>query len=480
MSTNLWDVYEINLTTTNIYSNPYLDIWLNATFTGSTKTIRIDGFWDGGQNWKIRMVPIEAGTWSFITSSNDAQLNGKKGTFTVTESGKKGFVKVNPAYPYSFVYDDGTPFFFLGDTAWQSTDPVYFPFDGTFQNYIDTRASQGFTALQINLQLTAGASEGGPAFPNYPNTTTINPGYYQWLDKRIEYTNQKGMIVQMSFTWADNYGSFGQTNYKNYIKYVMSRYATYDVFFSVIGEYEEVGNWTAMQSAGQYTETVNPYNHPVTIHTVDTTTDAFSGQSWITHHQQQNKVDTVDNWNTNVISDRSDGKPVILSEVCYEAQTEYGCTNNGEYRKAAWASTVSGGYYIYGHNNIKGAATKDWSKLYSPGAYEMGYLRAFWDKIEYWKMFPSNSLVSSGYAIANLGKEYVIYLPSGGSTTADLSTASGTLSIEWYSPRTGTYQGKTTVQGGASITFTAPDTNDWVLHIYADTCPPVVCNLYVE
>jgi len=47
-SVGKWDVFEINLTTINTYANPYLDIWLNATFNGPNSTkIRIDGFWMG-------------------------------------------------------------------------------------------------------------------------------------------------------------------------------------------------------------------------------------------------------------------------------------------------------------------------------------------------------------------------------------------------------------------------------------------------
>ena len=179
-----YEPHEVTLITSNTYSNPYLNINLSASFVGPTKTITINGFWDGGNIWKIRMSPSEIGTWTYTTTSNDSQLNGKTGSFNVTNSGKKGFVKVNPEHPYSFVYDDGTPFFFLGDTVWMSTDPVYVPFNGTYQNWVDTRKNQGFTLLQTNLQLGVGASEGGPAFPNYPNTSVINPGFYKWLDKK--------------------------------------------------------------------------------------------------------------------------------------------------------------------------------------------------------------------------------------------------------------------------------------------------------
>lgn len=461
-----WDIFEINLTTTNTYPNPYLDVWIYATFNGPNKTIKLDGFWDGSSNWKIRMAPTEVGEWNYITSSNDPQFDGRTGSFTVTESGMKGFVKVSSAYPHSFKYDDGTPFFFLGDTVWMSTDPVYVPFNGIYQNWVDVRKNQGFSLLQTNLQMTQGASEGGPAFPNYPDTTVINPGYYQWLDKRIEYaTVQKGMVVEFSFMWAQNYFDFGETNYKNYMKYVMARYSAYNVFFSIIGEYEEVENVAVIRRLGQYSETLNPYNHPVTTHCDGTTADDYGNESWISHHTQTGKGFSLTQINSDIIRDSIYGKPVVQAEVCYETQIgEFNCIDPFEYRKAGWVSIIGSGYYIYGHNDLINVVT-NWNILYSQGAKEMGYLRTFWDKIEFWKLSPSNYLVTSGFASVNIGKEYVIYLPTGGSTTVNLSAASGTLFVEWYNPRTGIYQDRTTVRGGASITFTAPDSNDWVLHI---------------
>lgn len=461
-----WDIFEINFTTTNTYSNPYIDVWLYATFNGPTETIKIDGFWDGDSNWKIRMAPTEAGTWNYITSSNNPQLNGRTGSFTVTESGKKGFVRVNPAYPRSFVYDDGTPFFFLGDTAWRFMNKSYLPFDGTFQSWVDVRESQGFTVLQTNLEMFQPVSEGGAAFPN-GDTTRINPSYFQWLDKRMEYaTVQKGMVVQFNLMWAQGWPNFKLDGYKNYAKYILARYSAYNIFISVLGEYEEANDVSGIRYAGKYIQTINPYNHPLTTHTTNTTADDFNTDSWISYHGQQQKALTPAQYNSNIIRDRVYGKPVVQMEVCYETQIgEYGCTDPDEYRKAGWSSVIGGGFYVYGHNNIIDDAPKDWNNLYNQGAKEMGYISTFWDGIEYWKMSPNNSLVTSGYALANSGKEYVIYLPAGGSATVDLSAAVGTLHVEWYNPRTGTYQDKTTIQGGAPRNFTAPDTNDWVLHI---------------
>ena len=66
-----WEVFEVTLTTTNSYSNPYTQVTLDATFTSPTsQTIQTPGFWDGGQTWKVRVAPNEIGTWTYSTTKS--------------------------------------------------------------------------------------------------------------------------------------------------------------------------------------------------------------------------------------------------------------------------------------------------------------------------------------------------------------------------------------------------------------------------
>ena len=468
-----WKVYEITLNTTNPYSNPYIDVNLSATFSGPNGTkITIDGFWDGGGNWKIRMAPPQAGTWNYTIYSTDSQLNGKTGSFKCVESGKKGFIKINPDYPHTFMYDDGTPFFWLGDTVWGWYSGGWVGFeDVTFQNWVDTRESQGFTVLQGTLYSAGGNNEGGKMF-NSVSDETLNPEFFQWLDKRVQYITDKDMFLANMMDWSDcwNDGMSGG-KYNRYVNYVVARYSAYNVIWGVMAEYEEIEDDEAIRNAGRFIKSIDPYQHPVTTHTVDTTTDSFGPEAWIDFHGQQQKGMSIDNFNLWIISDRSYNKPVVNLEQGYEGQTDYGVSNPIEYRQAGWAILVGGGFFTYGHvDTISATDPPDWSKLYSSGAAEMGHIKTFWSKIEWWKMSPDNSLITSGtaYCLANPGTEYVIYLPSGGSNTIDLSAATGTLDAEWYDPKDGTYHDKRTVIGGGSETFTPPFSGDAVLHIVSD------------
>ncbi len=80
---------------------------------------------------------------------------------------------------------------------------------------------------------------------------------------------------------------------------------------------------------------------------------------------------------------------------------------------------------------------------------------------------PDDELVLDGTAVlsANLGKEYVAYLSGGGSVTVDLRGTLGAFTATWYNPRTGELHTGPKVDGRSARIFSAPDTNDWVLHL---------------
>jgi len=77
-------------------------------------------------------------------------------------------------------------------------------------------------------------------------------------------------------------------------------------------------------------------------------------------------------------------------------------------------------------------------------------------------MSPAQALVSSGFALAEPGQRYLVYLPSGG--TVDVAVAAGTYAVSWLDPADPTH----VTPGGSTSTgqgLAAPTTGDWVLHL---------------
>ena len=104
----------------------------------------------------------------------------------------------------------------------------------------------------------------------------------------------------------------------------------------------------------------------------------------------------------------------------------------------------------------------------------LGYILRYSRKLNLAKVTPYNSLSSTGYCLAqtpSVGGEYLVYAPSGGPFTVDLSAMSGsrTLSVEWFNPSTGVaIPGAPVPAGSSSQTFRPPFDGDAVLYL-ADT-----------
>ena len=94
-------------------------------------------------------------------------------------------------------------------------------------------------------------------------------------------------------------------------------------------------------------------------------------------------------------------------------------------------------------------------------------------KIPFWEMTNVDELVgndkhdNSRYGFAKANDVYLVYLPSGGTATLDLSKASGQFAVEWFDPRNGgALKGSVvTVKGGAPAALGMPPDNpteDWL------------------
>ena len=96
--------------------------------------------------------------------------------------------------------------------------------------------------------------------------------------------------------------------------------------------------------------------------------------------------------------------------------------------------------------------------------------------VDYDGDLPSDSVISgsSGWAkaIASPGVEYVAYLKTGGWVDLDLTGTSGTFNTRWYSPRTRQFTNQGTTSGGAVRRLTAPNGDDWVVHVYDPSMQP--------
>ncbi|MEJ7639915.1 MAG: DUF5060 domain-containing protein [Singulisphaera sp.] len=244
-----YGVFEQSLRHSGDRANPYATLAATAELTapdGVAKR-RIPLFWDGGRDWKLRFSPDRSGTWSWAVRSDDPGLDGQSGRFRVVESDRKGGLGRMEGSPYHFRRQDGTPFWFLGDTGWAlfTTGAEEKHTRGAVERYIDARADQGFNVIHAMLISEAGwGNDGGPAFEDL-GAERINPGYWREVDRTLAYLNGKGIVGGLVLAWSDkgrnpnNWRDFpSQEARERYARYVAARYSASDVYFIVGGEWD--------------------------------------------------------------------------------------------------------------------------------------------------------------------------------------------------------------------------------------------------
>jgi hypothetical protein len=122
-----WETREITLHAQRAYANPYVDVECWVELRGPGFARRVNGFWDGGDTFRVRVVATAPGRWTWTSGSNqpaDRGLNGRSGAFTArpwtdaekrANPNRRGFLRATPN-GHALEYADGTPFFLLGDT----------------------------------------------------------------------------------------------------------------------------------------------------------------------------------------------------------------------------------------------------------------------------------------------------------------------------------------------------------------------------
>jgi hypothetical protein len=102
-----------------------------------------------------------------------------------------------------------------------------------------------------------------------------------------------------------------------------------------------------------------------------------------------------------------------------------------------------------------------------PGAEEirkaMGVTRKVAERVDLATMLPLPDIASTRYCLAEPGKQYIVYVPSGSEVTVNLTDAKGKFKAEWVHPIEGTTKSGGVVEGGALRTLKSPFEGDAVL-----------------
>jgi hypothetical protein len=457
--------------TSNVFAVPF-----SATVRGPKDLrLKLPGFYDGQGMWKVRVSPTVEGEWSLVTESPMADLNGRRALFEAianTNRQAHGGLRLDPQYPRHFKFEDGTHCFLMGyecDWLWaldlgSQGLPVVEPF-------LDKLAASGFNYLLLNafaqdstwrLGKTGPDDYGPPPLFAWEGTNEapdhgrFNLAFWQHYDRVIEAMNRRGMIAHIMikvYNKLVNWPPKGSPEDDQYFRWLIARYAAFpNVHWDFSKESNNERDLDYKLGRIRFIRDNDPYHRPITTHTDLQAYDRGSYNDVLDYRCDQ--VHT--NWHTSLLAHRRQHVwPVLNVEFGYECGP--GGLSDKTYRvvqepeevcRRAWEVCMAGGYgaYYYTYTAWDVIRPQDTP----PGYAYFKHLHDFFEATEYWRLEPADALTSTGYCLAEPGKQYVVYLGHAAPFSLKLEGVVAPLPAAWYQPLTGTWQGTRALSNGTA------------------------------
>ena len=546
---HVWEKQELTFTAVRRIANPYTETAVWVDLTGPSFKKRVFGFWDGERTFKVRLVATEPGPWKWQSGSYPPEegLAGKSGSFEAVEWSepdkrqnplRRGFLRATPNH-HALELADGTPFLILGDTWWATgtnsfkwyDDDVGRPIGPTtgFKDYVRYRKAQGFNLVGIIAAFPNWATDGKPAHivmdnpertvirsawlefgansaknmdneggrpflypgkvPGYEDVFAdvdrINPQYFDYLDRKIDYLNEQGFVpfIEVSrrdasqawkkyYTWPDSYARF--------VEYIFARYQANNVLLSPIHfdtASESIPSTEFMPAIEMALRQHGPppFGTLLTANPAPSTLLNWGDGSWVTLHQIGNSREHDFYWYLTQIFHAANPQPALNGEPYYSGYNDargqsggyrFGAPGNTEkddqfVRSGMYGSFLSGGLagHIYGSEAIWGgdvqpqAPIKMWEAFQWSSATRMKHLRTFAFSIgrRYQDLIPDADWVSPSktqttrgyegwaYAAHTADKEIILAYFEKGCPPSILRAVkpSTVYRAEWFDPRAG-------------------------------------------
>lgn len=413
-------------------------------------------------------------------------------------------------------WEDGEPFFYLGDTAWEifhrlNRDEV--------EKYFECRSRQGFNAIQsVALAEFEGVTvpnahgrlpllfTDGTPDPTKPDTDG-EYSYWDHVDFVVETAAKYNMFIVLLPTWGDKINKcwgqgpviFNEENAYVYGKWIAKRYAEKEnIIWMLGGDRQLEQNHRKIIDAMAKGIKEEDANHLITFHPsgCSDSTKWVNDADYIDFHTAQTGHTADQSYETDSVMlsmSKATDKPYMNSEPRYEDHPA--CFNDklgyfwtaSDVRQNAYWDTLSGTCgHTYGNHCIW-SMTKEptsyfpykWNEvLEHEGATQMGYLKKLRLSHDYFSFRNAPELIAEnfegmGHMNAGRGDDYgYIYSPLGVPFTVDLGALgkAGFLRASWFDPRTGESE-IFAILPAYGKTLLAPPTQgkgcDWVLILEA-------------
>jgi len=388
-------------------------------------------------------------------------------------------------------YENGTPFFWLGDTGWLLPERLN---REEAEYYLDQCSKRGYNVVQVQTLNNTPTMNiyGQSSMTDGFNFKDINKngvyGYWDHMDYIIKTAERKGIFIGMDCIWGSQVSKDGMTvkDARAYGTFLGERYKNApNIIWFIGGDIRGDVKPEVWEALAKSIKAVDQ-NHLMTFHPRGRTMSGswFNQASWLdfnmfqSGHRRYGQVKgdgdiTIepnteeDNWRFVEKSLAMQPlKPVIDGEPSYEDipqglhdfnEVRWGAN---DVRRYAYWSVFAGSFgHTYGHNSIMqflkpgvsgsfGAKRYWYDCIEDPGYNQMKYLKALMLAFPFFDRVPDQSTIEGqngeryDRAIATRGTDYLlVYNYSGRPMHINMSKISGTKkNCWWFIPKTGELQ----------------------------------------
>ncbi|HWQ92720.1 MAG TPA: glycoside hydrolase family 140 protein [Clostridia bacterium] len=419
-------------------------------------------------------------------------------------------------------YQNGKPFFWLGDTAWELFHRLN---REEVDRYLTDRARKGFTVIQaVALAELDGLNDPNPyghrpLIGNDPAKPDVKEGkandYWDHVDYIVEKANSLGLYVGLLPTWGDKWNKkwgagpevFTAQNARVYGEWLGKRFRDQGVIW-ILGGDRPIENDThraILRAMAEGLHKGDAGRHLMTFHPPGGkgSADWFHQDDWLNLNLRQNghHVNYSQGYqNTRADYNRTPVKPVIDGEPVYEDHPisfnakELGHSIASDVRRPLYWDLFSGACgHTYGHHSVWqmwSPARKSvnnplmpwYEAIEQPGAGQMQYARWLLESRPVLNRIPDDSIILSQEVTTAMpgtgryrfvatrdseGSYAMVYAPVGRAFKVRMDAIKAQKAKAWwYNPRNGKAESIGVFECKGEHEFTPPEKGedlDWVL-----------------
>lgn len=418
-------------------------------------------------------------------------------------------------------YEDGAPFFYLADTAWELFHKLNR--EEAFM-YLEDRAEKGFTVIQAAVLAEKDGLRRSNAYGRSPmkiddggrydpllTDTDGEYSYWDHVDAIVNKAAELNLYIAMLPAWGDKFPGtrgegphmFNPENAYAYGEWLGRRYANAGNVIWVLGggcAFTTRYQLETLDAMARGLKAGDGGRYLISMHPAEgqRSAECVHDEAWLDFNMIYSGH-TRSRFNYEMIRrdyKRLPCKPVLDGEPNYEGRPEGSVIANGymddaDARRSAYWAVLSGACgHAYGHHSVWNFATlpdKDTKKGYfamnwraalnQPGAEQMKHLRALIESVNFMEGVPAAGMVSGNMEAVNFvpvlkGRDWLIaYSAQGLAFDMDMGEEWQGAKAQWFNPRTGEMGEAFEVRAGRIEAFVPPSAgrgSDWALRVTKD------------